>query len=85
MDKTGEQMPGAPLERWKLFEPRVDQSTMKPAGVRDPEGKYFKFEKGEEFVAIRTTEGKNREPYIKDPEGILYPFDTWVKQQESSE
>lgn len=85
MDETREQMPRAPLERWELFEPRVNQKTMKSVGIRDPEGNYFKFEKGEEFAAIRTTEGENRKPYIKDAEGVLYPFDIWAKQQESSE
>lgn len=85
MDEDKEQMPGAQLERWELFEQRVDQKTMKSVGVRDPEGNYFKFEKGEEFAAIRATVDGSREPYIKDAEGILYPFDIWAKQQESSE
>jgi len=78
-DPKTEHRPGNPMARWRLFEPRVQDS--KEIGVHDPEGKFYSFHQNEEFVAFSLEEDHEREPYIKTTNGTLIPFDVWAEQQ----
>ena len=42
--------PGGEINRDTLWEPRVDQATMKEVGVRDPKGNFHRFNNGEKFA-----------------------------------
>lgn len=81
----GAPRPGGEVPHWQLFEPRVDQATMRQMGVNTPERQFFPFNKGETLSFDKSGEGEEREPMIVDADGNKIPFEQWASQQQSNQ
>lgn len=73
--------PGGPIPKWELYEERVvrDESSpygWRPTGFRDPEGKYFELNNGDELVHILTYDGLGRETFIRNGYDLT-PIESW--------
>jgi len=71
--------PGEGISDEKLWEPRFEQNTMKPTGVKDPDGNYYPFKNGEQFTQIG--ESGSRQPFITEKDGKQTPFQEWKDKQ----
>ena len=71
--------PGEGLSEESLWESRVNQSTGKMEGVKDPEGNLYPFNNGEQFTQIG--ESGSRQPFVIEKDGKQTPFQEWKDKQ----
>ena len=74
-------LPGGSIPEWGLFEPTIKNigGQLKMEGFKAPDGRYFKFEDGEELVHVQSGDGKKRETFIRTLDGKEIPFDQWAE------
>ena len=73
--------PGEGLSDESKWEPRVDQNTLEEEGVKDPEGKFYRFSNGEKFSL--SGDSGSRQPFIIEKDGKQTPFQEWKDKQSS--
>lgn len=76
-----EMMPGGAIPESELWGPRINLKTGVQIGVKDPQGQFYRFQEGEEFVLIKKTRFANREPYIRLKDGKEISFDAWKAER----
>lgn len=68
---------------WDVKTQQTEENTLKEAGVRGPDGVYYKFEHGESFSLDRLKDGNGRVPMVTLENGAIIPFKQWKEEVES--
>lgn len=73
---------GAALPIDQQYEIRVEQETLKPVGVRTPEGKFYPFVDGEQLIWERVEGASGRKGIIRVLGGADQDFNEWMLKQD---
>lgn len=74
--------PKGKMPDWMQWEPMMNQKTGQVIGIKDSEGKFYRFNKNENFSMDKIAGSNERTVFITKKDGQKIPFTEWVQKEE---